>query len=220
MFVNEIWRQAIQYQPCRLGSCRDRGHRRLAVKAGTEASEERREEQWDERRERRRLRAASVPTEPSMEGLPFQNGTLEPQQAVQLNQWLNLGADSIISRDRRMPKALWCGRTDGQVTTKFLGWIDCPIFFAMGFCSHAPCACLELRYKSFTLTLGRTRKVIPPQRGSALGFWYVAVFQNDFAFSRKPLILSTRRGIVYGWWRCWRSVTSRNMVAILDFIKN
>ena len=174
MFVNEIWRQAIQYQPCRLGSCRDRGHRRLAVNAGTEASEERREEPWDERRERRRLRAASVPTEPSMEGLPFQNGTLEPQQAVQLNQWLNLGADSIISRDRRMPKALWWGRTggrtDGQVTTKFLGWIDCPVFFAMGFCSHAPCACLELRYKSFTLTLGRTRKVIPPQRGSPLGF--------------------------------------------------
>ena len=63
-----------------MGSCRDRGHRRLAVKAGTEASEERREEQWDERRERRRLSAASVPTEPSMEGgLPFQNGTVEPQ---------------------------------------------------------------------------------------------------------------------------------------------
>ena len=209
MFVNEIWRQAIQYQPCRLRSCRDRGHRRLAVKAGTEASEERREEQWHERRERRRLRAATAPTEPSKEGLPFKNGTVEPQQALQLNQWLNLGADSIISRDRRMPTALWCGRTgrrtDGHLTTKFLGWIDCPIFFAISICSHAPCACLELRYKSFTLTLGRTRKVIPPpwyKGGPPLGFRYVAVFQNEFAFSRKPLILSTRRGIVYGWWRC------------------
>ncbi|CAH3038827.1 unnamed protein product [Porites evermanni] len=89
-------------KPCRLGSCRDRGHRRLAVKAGTAASEERREEQWDERRDRRRLRAASIPTEPNMEGLLFQN--------------------------------------------------------------------------------------------------------------RTPLILSTRRGIFYGWWRCWRSVTSPNMV--------
>ena len=45
----------------------DRSHWRLAVKAGTQACEERREEQWDERRERRRLRAASTPTEPSTE---------------------------------------------------------------------------------------------------------------------------------------------------------
>ena len=106
-------------KPCRLGSCRDRGHRRLAVKAGTAASEERREEQWDERRDRRRLRAASIPTEPNMEGLLFQNRTVEPQQALQLSQWLNLGADFVISRDRRMPTALWWGRTgrrtDGQV---------------------------------------------------------------------------------------------------------
>ena len=42
-------------------------HWRLAVKAGTQACEERREEQWDERRERRQLRAASVHTEPSSE---------------------------------------------------------------------------------------------------------------------------------------------------------
>ena len=43
---------------------------------------------------------------------------------------------------------------------------------------------------------------------------------NDFAFSGKPLIFSTRSGIFYGSWRCLRSVTSPNMVAILDFIKN
>ena len=57
-----------------------------------------------------------------------------------------------------------------------------------------------------------------------LGFWYVAIFQNGFAFSRKPLIFFRRWGIFYGWWRCWRSVTSPNMVAILaailDFVKN
>ena len=45
----------------------DRSHWRLAVKAATQACEERREEQWNERRERRRLRAASVSTEPSTE---------------------------------------------------------------------------------------------------------------------------------------------------------
>ena len=39
-------------------------------------------------------------------------------------------------------------------------------------------------------------------------FWYVAVFRNVFAFSKKPLIFLTRWGIFYGWWRCWRPVTS------------
>ena len=43
--------------------------------------------------------------------------------------------------------------------------------------------------------------------GAPLGFWHVAIFRNDFAFSGKPLILSTRWGILYGWWRWWRSVT-------------
>ena len=43
---------------------------------------------------------------------------------------------------------------------------------------------------------------------------------NDFAFSGKPLIFLTRWGIFYGWWRCWRPVTSPTMVAILDFTKN
>ena len=36
----------------------------------------------------------------------------------------------------------------------------------------------------------------------SLGFWYVAIFQNDFAFCGKSLIFSTRWGIFYGWWRC------------------
>ena len=45
-------------------------------------------------------------------------------------------------------------------------------------------------------------------------FWYVAVFRNDFTFIGKPLILLTRWGIFYGWWRCWRPVTLPTMVAI------
>ena len=50
-------------------------------------------------------------------------------------------------------------------------------------------------------------------------FWYVAVFWNDFTFSGKPLIFLTRWGIFfYGWWRCWRLVTSLTMVAILTAI--
>ena len=55
-------------------------------------------------------------------------------------------------------------------------------------------------------------------------FWYVAVFRNDFAFSEKPLIFLTRWSIFYGWWRCWRLVSSPTMVAILaailDFTEN
>ena len=55
-------------------------------------------------------------------------------------------------------------------------------------------------------------------------FWYVAVLWNDFTFSGKPLIFLTRWGIFYGWWCCWRLVTSLTMVAILaailDFTKN
>ena len=55
-------------------------------------------------------------------------------------------------------------------------------------------------------------------------FWNVAVFRNDFAFSGKPLIFSTRWGIFYGRWRYWRPFTSPTMVAtlaaILDFTKN
>ena len=45
-------------------------------------------------------------------------------------------------------------------------------------------------------------------------FWYLF----DFTFSAKPvLIFLTRWGIFYGWWHCWRPVTSPTMVAILDF---
>ena len=79
------------------------------------------------------------------------------------------------------------------------------------------------------LSLGCTRKLTPPRRGGGdfnppRSFWYVAVLQIDFIFSGKPLIFLTRRGQFYGWWHCWRPVTSPTMVAILaailDFNKN
>ena len=52
-----------------------------------------------------------------------------------------------------------------------------------------------------------------------LGFWYVAVFWKGTTFRGKPLIFSTRWGKIYGWWCCWRPVTSPNMVAILNRVK-
>ena len=54
-----------------------------------------------------------------------------------------------------------------------------------------------------TVVQGRGVDGTPPR-----SFWYVAVFRNVFAFSKKPLIFLTRWGIFYGWWRCWRPVTS------------
>ena len=91
---------------------------------------------------------------------------------------------------------------------------------------------ITIRKLTVHLTIGRTRKSYP-HRGTRragvdgtplLGFWYVAIFRNDFAFIGKPLIFSSRWGIFYGWWLCLRSVTSPNMVivlvTILDFIKS
>ena len=81
------------------------------------------------------------------------------------------------------------------------------------------------------LTLGRTRKVIPPSwynRGGGGGgwwtplsysFWYVALLRKDY-IHWKALTFSTKLGTVYGWPRCWRPVTSPAMVAILDFTMN
>ena len=98
---------------------------------------------------------------------------------------------------------------------------------------------VEIAYRCPSLlsisTHGCKRKFIPPPcmvrgGGGAVDgsfprcFLYVAVFRNDFAFGGKPLIFLTRWGIFYGWWHCWRSVTSLTMVAILaailDFTKN
>ena len=53
-----------------------------------------------------------------------------------------------------------------------------------------------------------------------LSFLHVAIFWNDFAFSGKLLIFSTRWGIFYVWWHCLRSVTSPNVVAIFDLSRN
>ena len=80
------------------------------------------------------------------------------------------------------------------------------------------------------ITLGHTHR--PPLWYNGVGlmetrpfsFWYVAVFQQNFAFSGKPLIFSTQWGLFCGSWHCWISVTSQNKVTILasrlGFIKN
>ena len=80
-------------------------------------------------------------------------------------------------------------------------------------------------YVIWNLTFGRTRKFIPPpwyggggDRTPPRSFWYVAVFRNDFTFSGKPLIFLTRWSIFYGWWRCWKPVTSTTMVSNLAAI--
>ena len=56
------------------------------------------------------------------------------------------------------------------------------------------------------------------------GVFDVAVFRNDFAFSGKPLIFSTRWGTFYGCWYCWGPLTSptmiANLAAIFDFTNN
>ena len=75
------------------------------------------------------------------------------------------------------------------------------------------------------LTLIHTPAVVQRRGGGGetppRSFWYLF----DFTFSAKPvLIFLTRWGIFYGWWHCWRPVTSPKMVAILaailDFTKS
>ena len=67
---------------------------------------------------------------------------------------------------------------------------------------------LESNEQHYNLTIRRTCKFIPPTMVhggglvpplSPLGFWYAAIFRNDFAFIGKPLIFSTRWGIFHGW---------------------
>ena len=41
---------------------------------------------------------------------------------------------------------------------------------------------------------------------------------QEFLICGKPFICLTRGGIFYGWWRCWRPVTSPTMLAILATI--
>ena len=76
-----------------------RSHWRPAVKAGTQVSEERLESAggWEQHQYQKRQQL--------QKSLSIQNQTVQPQQALQLNHWLNLGTDSIVSRDRWMPTA-------------------------------------------------------------------------------------------------------------------
>ena len=91
---------------------------------------------------------------------------------------------------------------------------------------------LILKFKSipfdYLLTPGRTGKFIPPpwykgglmEPPPPLGYLIRCNFSKQFCPEWKALDLL---GIFYGWWRCWRSLMSPNMVAILatilDFIK-
>ena len=74
-------------------------------------------DEWEEERgavgqeERAQTAVGSISTHKAKNGinlqqlqqsLPIQNWTIQPQQALQLNHRLNLGADSIVSWYRRM----------------------------------------------------------------------------------------------------------------------
>ena len=64
------------------------------------------------------------------------------------------------------------------------------------------------------LTLGRTRKFIPPPwykgDGWKIGFDMLQYFET--------VLPAVGRGKSYGWWRCWGPVTSPTMVTILAAI--
>ena len=74
------------------------------------------------------------------------------------------------------------------------------------------------------LILGSTHKVVIPPwyKGGGAGVcWWSPSLEfliwcslKDFTFSGKPLIFSKKWGEFYGLWRCWRPVTSSNMVVI------
>jgi len=50
-----------------------------------------------------------------------------------------------------------------------------------------------------------------------LGSCCVSIFRRDFAFGRKPLMCSTRRGIYFELGHCWGPVTSSNIGRHLGF---
>ena len=97
-------------------------------------------------------------------------------------------------------------------------------------------SCLALVYDcKWNLNLGRTPTVIPPPwyKGGGdgphpppppLGCFICCNISKRFCLQWKACDLLHKMRYILGWWRCWRSVTSPNMVAILvailDFIKN
>jgi len=97
--VKNKWRQ---FDPPQMGTLKyysTWSHWRLAVKAGTQASEEMGESAggWEQHQHQK--------SQKLQKSLSIQNQTVQPQQALQLNHWLNLGTDSTVSRDRWMPTA-------------------------------------------------------------------------------------------------------------------
>ena len=89
----------------------DRSAWKHAVQSAVKTSEQRREQQWEEKKVRRRQRAETAPSDDNVftcstcnsRDLSFENRALQPQPALQLNNRLDQGAISIVSRDRRMP---------------------------------------------------------------------------------------------------------------------
>ena len=90
---------------------------------------------------------------------------------------------------------------------------------------------LSFGFDGDLLTLGLTRKFIPPNVGGrGWGWWMepltgvfdmLQYFEMILPFKWKAFdVFYTMRGLFYGWWRSWRPVTLATMVAILDFTKN
>ena len=107
-----------------------RSHWRPAVKGGTQVSEESGERAggWEQHQYQK--------SQQLQQSLSIQNQTVQPQQALQLNHWLNLGADSIVSRDRWMPTVTTTREWDFQfrITTKCL----CELYQGFFFRSRLP----------------------------------------------------------------------------------
>ena len=76
---------------------------------GTHLCKERREEQWHKRTQMAEGNISAqratlgIHLQQLQQNLPIQNRNVQPQQALQLNHSLNLGTDSIVSRDRWIP---------------------------------------------------------------------------------------------------------------------
>ena len=87
------------------------------------------------------------------------------------------------------------------------------------------CVFLHVYINPRTYTQIHTPTVVQGVGGGGWGWWnpspeflICCSILNNFTFSGKPLMFLTRWGIFYGWWRCWRPVTSPTMVAILAAI--
>ena len=91
------------------------------------------------------------------------------------------------------------------------------------------CTICKMWVRLPSLTLARTRSHTPTavQGGGegrswnpSLEFSICCSISKRFHLQWKVLIFLTRWAIFYGWWLCWKSATSQNMVAVLEAILN